>query len=76
MSPESGGGENSSSNLTVAVRVRPLSLKEKARQSWATVEVLDATHVLVRDISRCLRTPSAEERRGSASPTLHRFLPD
>ena len=42
-------GGNSSSNLTVAVRVRPLSLKEKARQSWATVEVLDATHVLVRD---------------------------
>lgn len=42
-------GGDSSSNITVAVRVRPLSLKEKARQSWATVEVLDATHVLVRD---------------------------
>ena len=37
------------SNLTVAVRVRPLSIKEKARQSWATVEVLDETHVLVND---------------------------
>lgn len=57
MSPESGGGEDSSSNLTVAVRVRPLSLKEKARQSWATVEVLDATHVLVRHISHQRQTP-------------------
>ena len=45
--PESSGGGDSSSNLTVAVRVRPLSVIGKARQSWATVEVLDATHVLV-----------------------------
>ena len=28
---------------------RPLSIKEKQRQSWATVEVLDETHVLVND---------------------------
>ena len=47
-----GGGssenkDNHASNITVAVRVRPLSLKEKARQSWATVEVLDESHVLV-----------------------------
>ena len=47
---EPGGKEPASraSNLTVAVRVRPLSIKEKARQSWATVEVLDDTHVMVR----------------------------
>mgnify|MGYP002832948265 CR=1 FL=1 len=48
-----GGGSSSSSgsasNITVAVRVRPLSIKEKQRQSWATVEVLDETHVLVND---------------------------
>ena len=36
------------SNLTVAVRVRPLSLKERQRQSWATVEVLDETHIQVK----------------------------
>ena len=37
----------SSSNITVAVRVRPLSVKEKARQSWNTVDVIDDTHVQV-----------------------------
>ena len=36
------------SNLTVAVRVRPLNGKEEGRQSWATVEVLD-DHVIVND---------------------------
>ena len=37
------------SNITVAVRIRPLSVKEKARQSWATVELIDETHVLAYD---------------------------
>ena len=37
------------SNITVAVRVRPLNAKEKLRQSWATVEVIDDTHVRAYD---------------------------
>jgi len=38
-----------SSNITVSVRVRPLSTKEQTRQSWSTVEVMDDTHVLAHD---------------------------
>ena len=47
-----GGGDadgGKPSNITVAVRVRPLNAKEEARESWATVEVLDEYHVLVND---------------------------
>ena len=71
-------GGDSSSNLTVAVRVRPLSLKEKARQSWATVEVLDATHVLVRDrpLALYLHFDFSDARRGRGTFLSHRlFLP-
>ena len=51
--PEAAGGaegrneSRSNPNITVAVRVRPLAPKEKLRQSWCTVEVVDDTHVLV-----------------------------
>jgi hypothetical protein len=72
-------GGDSSSNITVAVRVRPLSLKEKARQSWATVEVLDATHVLVRDRPLALYlhfSDFSDARRGRGTFLSHRlFLP-
>ena len=37
-----------SQNIVVAVRVRPLNTKEKARQSWSTVEVIDEAHVRAR----------------------------
>lgn len=36
-------------NISVAVRVRPLTSKEKSRSSWVTVEVLDGKNVLVND---------------------------
>ncbi|KAL1499970.1 hypothetical protein AB1Y20_012649 [Prymnesium parvum] len=42
-------GESKSQNITVAVRVRPLTPREVQRGSWATVEVLDAQNVLVND---------------------------
>lgn len=60
MPPPDRGEASSSSNtnITVAVRVRPLSLKEKERQSWATVEVLDDAHVLVR-LTAAAHAPSA-----------------
>ena len=38
-----------SKNITVAVRVRPLTSKEHLRGSWPTVEVLDSQNVLVND---------------------------
>ena len=58
--PEGAGGSEgpkdsrSNPNITVAVRVRPLSPKEKLRQSWCTVEVVDDTHVLVSGLARAL----------------------
>jgi len=36
-------------NITVAVRVRPLTTAEKARSAWATVDVVDTKHVQVND---------------------------
>ena len=36
-------------NITVAVRVRPLTSQEKARHAYPTIKVLDAEHVLVSD---------------------------
>ena len=53
MAPTPGEGSssdpppNKQANITVTVRVRPLAQKELDRQSWATVEVLDDSHVLV-----------------------------
>ena len=63
-----GKGESSTNtNITVAVRVRPLSLKEKERQSWATVEVLDDDHVLVRGSRAPARPAGAPPRVGSGA---------
>ena len=47
--PPDKAPRSDNSNITVAVRVRPLNPKEKERQAWATVDVLDETHVQVND---------------------------
>jgi len=47
--PEDKKDDEKGSNITVTVRVRPLSAKEQARQSWATVEVVDEAHVRAYD---------------------------
>ena len=46
---EKASNPEKGSNIKVVVRVRPLSAKEKARDSWATVEVIDETHVAAFD---------------------------
>lgn len=41
--------ESKAHNIRVAVRVRPLTSRERQRGSWTTVDVLDSQNVLVND---------------------------